>query len=172
MLLAKYIGMSLLIVAVAKLSGCVDIDMEQCGHSPNPLGNNDPGSARVRTSHYRAVLADTSLAAGRVLPYALMSAYAYNLGEGCADPGNRRPDPAVGQPTDLQSQIAKTVNDPASQWVQIPALSIRDAAGHLGCEDDEGLAYHVWERNLNGQKLVVVAFRGTSGDGDWKYGNL
>jgi hypothetical protein len=41
-----------------------------------------------------------------------------------------------------------------------------------GCEDNKGLMFHVWERRLRNRTYVVVAFRGTSGDGDWMYGNL
>jgi hypothetical protein len=54
------IGALLLVAIVVTVGACVDIEREQCGHSPNSLGNNAPGTARVRTSHYRAVLADTS----------------------------------------------------------------------------------------------------------------
>jgi pimeloyl-ACP methyl ester carboxylesterase len=32
--------------------------------------------------------------------------------------------------------------------------------------------YNVWERRLDDRMFVVVAFRGTSGPGDWQYGNL
>jgi pimeloyl-ACP methyl ester carboxylesterase len=152
------------------LSACVDLAMEACGKSPNPIGNNEPGTARVRTSHHRAVLADRSAVAGRVLPYALMSAYAYRLGPGCADPGNAQKLDEAAQ-RGFEARIAATAGG-AGAWTRVPALGIRDEAGHLECEDDEGLAYHVWERTLDGRKLVVVAFRGTSGKGDWKYGNL
>ncbi len=168
-------GLRFVIASVAAglllaLGGCVDLAIEPCGNSPDPLGNNERGTARVRTSHHRAVLADPSAVAGRVLPYALMSAYAYRLGPGCADAGNEEKLDAAAQGR-LESRIAATAGS-ADAWTRVPGLSIHDAVGHFECEDDEGLAYHVWERTVDGRKLVVLAFRGTSGTGDWKYGNL
>ena len=47
----------------------------------------------------------------------------------------------------------------------------RDAA-KVGCEDDQGLMFHVWQRKVGAQSHVAIAFRGTSGRGDWWYGNL
>lgn len=126
----------------------------------------------MRTSHYRAVPADTSQVAGRLLPYALMSAYAYKLGDGCAESASKQSDVTDGPLTKLESEIAETVKGHAGEWGRIQALSINDSAGHFEWEDNEGLAYHVWEKRSDGQKFVVVAFRGTSGEGDWKYGNL
>jgi pimeloyl-ACP methyl ester carboxylesterase len=157
-------------ILLLALGGCVDLAMESCGQSSDPLGKNEPGTARVRTSHYRAVLADRSAVAGRVLPYALMSAYAYRLGPGCADPGNEQKLGEAAQ-HELEANIAATTGG-AGSWRPVAEQSIHDEAGHSECEDDEGLAYHVWERTLDGRKLVVLAFRGTSGKGDWKYGNL
>jgi pimeloyl-ACP methyl ester carboxylesterase len=158
---------SLAATLLTAIGSCVDLAMERCGTSADPLGNNEPGTARVRTSHHRAVLADQSAVAGRVLPYALMSAYAYRLAPGCVDLGNESKLDEAAQ-REIESHIAAT----AGGWRRVPELSISDGAGHLECEDDEGLAYHVWERTLDGRKFVVLAFRGTSGTGDWKYGNL
>jgi hypothetical protein len=55
----------------------------------------------------------------------------------------------------------------------MPGLGMTKAGGAKGegCEDDKGLMFHVWQRRLGNQTHVVIAFRGTSGDGDWIYGN-
>lgn len=156
-------------VLASLLAGCTHLNVDDCP-SGTVLGQNEPGSARLRTSHYRVVLADPAAAAARVLPYALMSAYAYRLGDGCDDPGNPvRIDDRQEQ--ELLNRLARTT-DPVSKWTRDPELAPRNAQGKLGCEDSEGLMFHVWRRKQGNQTHVVMAFRGTSGDGDWVYGNL
>lgn len=151
------------------LAGCTHLNVDDCPPGA-VLGHNEPGSARLRTSHYRVVLADPAAAAARVLPYALMSAYAYRLGPGCNDAGNPvRVDDREEQ--ELLQRIARTT-DEAGKWTRDPEFATRDAQGRLGCEDSDGLMFHVWQRKLENRTHVVVAFRGTSGDGDWVYGNL
>jgi pimeloyl-ACP methyl ester carboxylesterase len=153
------------------MTGCTHFAMKPC-EQKDPLGGNEPGTARIRTSHHRAFLGNPAMAAGRLLPYALMSAYAYRLSPGCFDPGNaiRVNDERAAQ---LKQRLGETA-DPQSAWTEVPELSIHDPrdSSKVGCEDDEGLMYNVWERRFDDQMLVVVAFRGTSGHGDWKYGNL
>lgn len=151
------------------LAGCTHLNVDDCP-SGAVLGQNEPGSARLRTSHYRVVLADPAAAAARVLPYALMSAYAYRMGDGCEDKGNEVRIDARKEQELLQS-LARTT-DEGSKWIRDPALATRDAQDRLGCEDSEGLMFHVWHRKVGDQTHVVMAFRGTSGAGDWVYGNL
>lgn len=159
------------LAATISLTGCASLNLEDCPQG-GVLGTNELGTARLRTSHYRIVLADSSAAAARVLPYALMSAYAYRLGPNCTDPGNkiRVSDERAIQ---LIKNLANTT-DTSSPWIEQPAQELRDKLDDkkIGCEDDEGLMFHVWERKLANRKLVVIAFRGTSGGGDWIYGNL
>ena len=158
-------------LAIASLSACAALNLQDCPEN-GVLGTNEIGSARLRTSHYRIVLADTHAAAARVLPYALMSAYAYRMGPNCNDPGNkiRVSDERAAQ---LQGWLAKTTDD-SSAWRERSDLGLHDAidTNRVGCEDNEGLMFHVWERTVAHQSQVVIAFRGTSGGGDWVYGNL
>jgi pimeloyl-ACP methyl ester carboxylesterase len=151
------------------LAGCTHLAIEDCPDN-EVLGKNDPTTARLRTSHYRVVLADRAAAAARVVPYALMSAYAYRMGAECNDPGNDvRIDP---ERESKLLQWLKMTSDDSSTWTLDSTLATRDAHGNLGCEDNEGLMYNVWHRKVGNQTHVVIAFRGTSGAGDWLYGNL
>jgi pimeloyl-ACP methyl ester carboxylesterase len=152
------------------LAGCTHFAVQDCPEGA-VLGSDEPGTARLRTSHYRIVLASEAAAAARVLPYALMSSYAYYMGP-CADPGNRI-RVTHQREADLRRWLAESVFNQA-QWHLVPTLGMSSAHGATGegCEDDKGLMYHVWQRTVHGQTSVVVAFRGTSGDGDWVNGNL
>jgi hypothetical protein len=60
-------------LVIVAMVGCTHLELEDCPDS-KVLGNNELGTARLRTSHYRVVLADRDAAAARVVPYALMSA--------------------------------------------------------------------------------------------------
>lgn len=153
------------------LVGCTHFAVQDCPEN-SVLGNNDSGSARLRTSHYRVMLADPPAAAARFLPYAIMSAYAYKIGDGCDDKKNEvrvTPERDIA----LMGWLRSTTNG-ANAWELVPVVGMRDTAtpSKQGCEDTLGLMFHVWHRQVDGQDLVVIAFRGTSGDGDWKYGNF
>ena len=172
--LLRVLRLALLTVAIAG-TGCAHLAMEPCENEDvKVLGNNSNGTARIRTSHHRALLAHPNEAAGRVLPYALMSAFAYFMREGCSDPGNRvRVDPKRGEDKELKTMLAQTTSE-ASPWTLDETLgptSPTNPSLH-GCEDDQGLMFHVWQRNDGKQTYVSVAFRGTSGDGDWTHANL
>jgi pimeloyl-ACP methyl ester carboxylesterase len=152
------------ILAILSFAGCSGLNLEDCPKD-GVLGNNELGTARLRTSHYRIVLADTHAAAARVLPYALMSAYAYRLGPGCEDSGK-----AIRVPEDRAAELLKWLaqtTDESSKWNEQPTLGLPG-----GCEDNEGLMLQVWDRKVGRQTYVVIAFRGTTGGGDWVYGNL
>lgn len=153
------------------LFGCTHLVVEDCPEH-SVLGNNDPGSARLRTSHYRVMLADPGAAAARFLPYAIMSAYAYKIGDNCNDKGNKvRIDPK--RDAELMNWLRSTT-DAADPWQLEEKVGMRDrnVPTKVGCEDNEGLMFHVWHRKFNNREQVVIAFRGTSGSGDWVYGNL
>lgn len=154
--------------ALLAIGACTHLDVSDC--PDEVLGNNDLGSARLRTSHFRVMLQDPPMAAARFTPYAIMSAYAYRLGSGCVDLGNPRDAKARVDDTrdaELLGDLKRSTQ-PNEQW-QIAKL---DPALTPACEDDLGLMYHVWERKIGDQRFVVISFRGTSGDGDWVYGNL
>ncbi|MHC2148651.1 alpha/beta hydrolase family protein [Pseudomonas sp. 210_17 TE3656] len=154
------------------VTACSSFAIEPC-ENYSVLGLRTPGTVRLRTEHYRAVIGDPALAAARVLPYALMSAYAYRVPTGCPD------DP--GNPVRVNDEDAKTINrhlletTSGSEWKERSDLSIYNSAGpvNFGCEDNTGLMYYVWERQVGNQMRVAVAFRGTSGGkNDWVYGNM
>lgn len=152
------------------LSGCTHFSVDDC--PDGVLGNNEPGSARLRTSHYRVMLADPAAAAARFLPYSIMSAYAYRLGDGCRDRGNDNrilPERAA-----LLTRWLQDTAGSSGAWQSAATADMRGLPDALkrGCEDETGLMFHVWHRNINGSEEVVLAFRGTSGAGDWRYGNL
>ncbi|MBO9549312.1 hypothetical protein [Pseudomonas sp.] len=153
-------------------TACSSFAIEPC-EDYSVLGLRTPGTVRLRTEHYRAVIADPALAAARVLPYALMSAYAYRVPAGCPDDR--------GNPVRVTDEDARNINrhlletTSGSQWKERLDLSIHSRTGPVsfGCEDDTGLMYYVWERHVGNQMIVVVAFRGTSGGkNDWLYGNM
>lgn len=153
------------------LFGCTHLAVEDC--PPNGvLGNNEPGSARLRTSHYRVMLADPAAAAARFLPYAIMSAYAYKIGDHCDDKGNKV-RVSHERDAELMNWLMSTT-DNSGTWQLEEKVGMRDARApeRIGCEDDQGLMFHVWHRKSDNQEHVVIAFRGTSGSGDWIYGNL
>lgn len=80
---------SVLMAFALATAGCTHFAMEPCEDDDvKVLGNNTPGTVRIRTSHHRALLSHPDEVAGRLLPYALMSAYAYYMRPGCNDPGN------------------------------------------------------------------------------------
>jgi len=154
------------------VSACSSLAMEPC-ENYSVLGLRTPGTVRLRTERYRAVIHYPALAAARVLPYALMSAYAYRVPKGCHDdPGN----PVRVNDDDVKiinQHLLETTN--GSHWKERPDLSIYKSVGPVkfGCEDDTGLMYYVWERQAGNQMIVAVAFRGTSGGkNDWIYGNM
>lgn len=149
--------------------GCTHFSINDC--PDNVLGNNEAGSARLRTSHFRVMLADPSAAAARFLPYAVMSTYAYKTSSGCNDPGKIRVDEAHA--AELRSWLISSAGG-ATEWQLASDAGMQDARnpGKLGCEDDQGLMFHVWHRKLGEQEHVVISFRGTSGPGDFWNGNL
>jgi hypothetical protein len=100
-------------ILLLTMTGCTHLAMKPC-EQKDPLGHNERGTARVRTSHHRAFLRDPASAAGRVLPYALMSAYAYRVSPGCSDRGKavRVDDDRAAQ---LKQQLGETT-DPQSAW--------------------------------------------------------
>lgn len=153
------------------LFGCTHFAVEDCPEY-SVLGNNDLGSARLRTSHYRVMLADPASAAARFLPYAIMANYAYKIGDGCDDKGNKVRI-SLERNVELMNWLKSGTSDPDS-WHLEEAVGMRDARrpANIGCEDDQGLMFHVWHRNVDNRQNVVIAFRGTSGSGDWIYGNL
>lgn len=153
------------------LLGCTHLAVEDCP-GRGVLGNNDQGSARLRTSHYRVILADPAAAAARFLPYAIMSDYAYTIGAGCEDKGNKV-GIIPGRDVELMNWLTSATDD-SSTWQLEEKVGMHDARRppRIGCEDDQGMMFHVWHRKVNSQEQVVIAFRGTSGPGDWIYGNL
>ncbi len=157
---------------IVVLTSCTHLAMEPC-EDYEVLGVRTPGTVRIRTEHYRAMIAEPELASKRLAPYALMSAYTYRVPPHCIYP-KKVPEAVTAQETTLKKEILE-IGIEESHWGEREELSIPDSAvpPTFGCEDKTGLMYNVWERQQDNQTIVVVAFRGTSGDiGDWIYGNL
>lgn len=160
-----------MVFALATAS-CTHLAMEPCEDDDvKVLGNNTPGTARIRTSHHRALLSRPDEVAGRLLPYALMSAYAYYMRPGCNDAGN--PVRVSADRAEKLREMLASTTDAASSWTQDESIGAVSPANPSlpGCEDDQGLMLHIWQRKLDNQTLVAVVFRGTSGDGDWAHAN-
>ena len=164
-------GRAMGVVLLFLLAGCTHVSVEDCPKH-GVIGNNEAGTARLRTSHYRVVLADTAAAAARFLPYAIMSSYAYKIDPGCQDEGDEtRVTPE--REAALRAWLAGAT-DGAQAWKLLGTGGLQDGrpGSRSRCEDDLGLMLHVWHRKVDGQEQVVIAFRGTNGHGDWKYGNF
>lgn len=150
-------------VLSAWLGGCTHLSVSDC---PEPehwyqpfavLGQDVP---RVRSASYRMAIPDRANAAARFAPYALMSAYAYYDKEDCP---KRSSNPTLLEAQEIHAKLARL--DPFGPFDRKPALEDLQ-----GCEDNLGLMYHVWYSPRRNE--LVIAFRGTSGGGDWWYGNL
>ena len=164
-----------LLVCVSLLPGCAGTSLEDC-----PEGQvRGKDVVRLRTSHYRVELESTSAAAVRVFPYALMSAFAYQSGEHCADYEKDTGDaPAMITPKGKKVAPAKYrtilnwLTTPTKQWPAWTRTTIPDLELPGNCEDGIGMMYNVWEREENARTYVVIAFRGTSGFNDYVHGNF
>ena len=150
-------ALPVLALAAILAAGCVDLHVTDC--PDGVLGKDTP---RLRTSRYRVELADRSAAAARFLPYALMSAHAYRDGETCDAKGQQLTgDEAKAFETALQATAP-------GGWSRVAGFGPKD-----DCEDERGMMLYVWQRPAGGwPEEVVVAFRGTHGWVDWRYGNL
>lgn len=155
------------ICATAAFMGCTHLALTDCAEGP-VIGETK--ELRLKTSHFRVILESQPLAAARFLPYAMMSAYAYRLGDGCLDPGNPRGD-EERVPTAWAQEMESALRSPDGTSAGWSLIKI-DARLTPSCEDEQGLMFHAWERREGAQTIVTVAFRGTSGHGDWMYGNL
>jgi hypothetical protein len=143
------------------LAGCASFYLADCTEDGSGvLGEDVP---RIRSSHLRMKLANTSSAAARFVPYAAMAALSYYVED--VDCGHE-PKISVEERQALESIIHES-RDPGQIWKRVRAV---EKAGD--CEDDLGLFYHVWEREIGDSVEIVVAFRGTWGMKDWYYGNL
>lgn len=143
------IVLALLLVLV---QGCTHLEIEDCGGKV--FGENEP---RIRSSHFRMLLADLPAASNRFAPYAAMSALAYAEDADC---GTKEPKLTAEQRARFESYLL------AGGWQEV-----KDVQWVPPCEDDTGLFFRVWMREA-GTRQVVVAFRGTWGFKDWLYGNL
>lgn len=140
----KFCACTLLLLA----SGCGSL--QDCGG--RVLGEDVP---RIRTSALRMKLADHAAAAERFAPYAAMSALAYVEEGACKEKND------LSHQAELESYVA------GLGWQRVPEI---EKAGD--CEDDVGLYYHVWRREVPDAVEVVVVFRGTRELKDWYYGNM
>jgi len=154
-----YISRYIAIITITMFAvGCTGIDLQDCPDG-SVLGKD---VTRIRSSHLRMEIADTTAAAKRVVPYAIISAIAYRDGVQCPA-GQGLSDTDI---TKLEEMLV-TLEPDGQQWARVKELELTG-----GCEDDIGLSFHVWQRTLRGQTDVIMAFRGTSGEGDWLFGNL
>lgn len=120
------------------------------------LGDNKP---RIRSSHFRMFLADLPAATDKFVTYAAMSSLAYAEDQDCGTS-------SAGRKISLQDREKLEGILNVRGWKEI-----RDPLWVPPCEDDVGMYLRVWERTLDAQKEVIIAFRGTWGLRDWVYGN-
>ena len=139
-------------VLLAVLQGCTHVAIEDCGG--DVLGKNEP---RIRSSHFRMLLADLPAASNRFAPYAAMSALAYAEDTNC---GNADPKITSEERARLELDLL------ARGWQEV-----KDVQWVPPCEDKVGLFFRVWKLESDARR-VVVAFRGTWGFKDWLYGNF
>lgn len=140
----------LLFLILLFLQGCTHLAIEDCGG--NVLGENEP---RIRSSHFRMLLADLPASSNRFAPFAAMAALTY-VDSGCSSGDSNITD-------DEQARLEYYLSD--NDWQEVNDDKIIPP-----CEDDVGMFFRVWERDST-FKEVVIAFRGTDGFKDWLYGN-
>lgn len=141
-----------LLALVTTLQACTHFAVEDCGATV--LGEDKP---RIRSSHFRMLLADVPAASNRFVSYAEMSTLTYAEDAGC---GTSNQKVSTEDRVKLESDLA------ARGWREV-----RDVQWVPPCEDDVGLFFRVWELDAD-TRHVVIAFRGTWGVKDWFYGNL
>jgi hypothetical protein len=141
-----------IVILLALLQGCTHFAIEDCGGKV--LGKNDP---RIRSSHFRMLLADLPAASSRFAPYAAMSALAYAEDTNC---GTANPKITAEERAKLEMELS------TRGWQEV-----KEVQWAPPCEDEVGLFLRVWKRESD-TRQVVVAFRGTWGFKDWLYGNL
>jgi hypothetical protein len=144
----------LLALLVLCFPACSHFSLEDC----EALGVREP---RIRSSHWRMVLADPPAAAARFVPYAAMSALAYAEDADCGTADRKLEDHE-------RRSLEQLLSDRG--WHEV-----RQAGGSNwidACEHDSGLFYRVWVRETGPRKEVAMAFRGTWGMKDWLNGNL
>jgi pimeloyl-ACP methyl ester carboxylesterase len=141
------------ILVLAALFSCTNLKVRDCGGKV--LGRDEP---RIRSSHFRMLLADLPSVSRRLLPFASMSALAYAEDAEC---GSGEPKLSPADRAKLESVLS------GSGWREV-----KEVEWSPPCEDQFGLFARVWELKTEGGRQVVVAFRGTWGAEDFRYGNL
>lgn len=149
---ARSVRQTALMAVVLLLSGCANFLLEDCGGKV--VGVNEP---RIRSSHFRMLLANLPAASNRFAPYAAMSALAYAEDANC---GTHTPKLSKAERVELENALT------ARGW-----LEVKDVAWTPACEDDTGLYLRVWKLGAD-PSAVVMAFRGTWGANDWLFGNM
>lgn len=141
------------LLALAALFSCTNLKVQDCGGKV--LGRDQP---RIRSSHFRMLLAELPAVSRRLLPFASMSALAYAEDAEC---GSGKPKLSPEERAQLESVLS------GSGWREV-----KEVEWSPPCEDEFGLFVRVWERKAAGSRQVVLAFRGTWGAKDFRYGNL
>jgi len=99
------------------------------------------------------LIVDPSAAAARFLPFAAMSALAYAEDRYC----DHKPKISEEERLTLEQLLNDAVgSDP--RWTRMREIELAGA-----CEDNSGLYYQVWYRDVGDTTEVVIAFRGTWG---------
>lgn len=134
------------------IQGCTHLEIEDCGGEV--FGKNEP---RIRSSHFRMLLADLPAASNRFAPYAAMSAFAYAENVNCGTTNHKM---AGEERAKLESELL------TRGWQEV-----KDVQWVPPCEDEMGLFFRVWKLEAD-TRQIVIAFRGTWGFKDWVYGNF
>jgi hypothetical protein len=152
--LARSLRFHLSFVLILAFLGCSSFFLEDCPEG-GVIGVDEP---RIRSWRIRLLIKDRAAAAERFVDYAAMSAYAYST------PKNL--DCGKKQKLTHNDEHKLLENLSKAGWERF--LNVEYAPP---CEDDVGLFYHVWKRETAKKIEVVIAFRGTWGFNDWRYGN-
>lgn len=170
---------------IALTQGCAHFELDGCGaqevserkdfhRSPlvglfgdSLIGVNEP---RIRSSHYRMVLANPAAAAQRFYPYAMMSSLAYDEEKPCLIAMPRK-EGEIKISSTIREKYKKNLSD--LDWEEELGAMGSDAQNlDHRCEDDTGMFYRVFKKKTDSGLDIAVAFRGTWGAKDWFDGNL
>ncbi|WP_321791778.1 hypothetical protein [Caballeronia sp. J97] len=158
------------LIILSLLCSCTNFAVTDCTEDGESVLGKDVG--RIRSSRVRMIFEDSHAAAARFVPYAAMSALAYEESHTC--PGAEPLKPVDGASTkelDALKSLHAVLEGTSFGGPWTPAAEIA-VPGY--CQDDIGFSYHVWKRQGLGTLDVVMVFRGTDNNNtkDWVYGNL
>lgn len=158
----RKIALALAIAISIGLVGCSTFELESCGGISD---FRDADKPRIRGAKVRMNLLHPEWAGARLFTYAAMSALAYRDDPRLSDIDNKAGAAANRTSVELDRLRDRLVGE---QWVIDEAFLTAARAD----DNTDGFFYHVWTRQSGDEQEIVIAFRGTDGPGDFRYGNL